>query len=235
MDRQTKAWMVPNQWFPPTHTEGIYHMALVDFCKCFLEYRIWRASDWINKWIRYHLAVSWIAPFVFLIFFLQCHLEQHKAHEHGKQKLPSVTIWLCVLHGLQPLIWAQHKSEIDRSADCVSVSLPVQPSLRPSSPPASLPPSLCPRPHWLAMPRFLPTDQSAWCLLCLAEVNKLSGQSWGQESFCLAPEVDRGMGKEEGSNGGVREERRFETEGLGSQREEGESSQLAHFSAWLEK
>lgn len=122
--------------------------------------------------------------FCFLFFVRRCHLQRHKAHEHGKQKLLSLRIWLCVLSGAAPSYLSSAKVPIDWAADCASVSLPVQPSLRPSppslhpSPPP--PPPRCPRPHWLAVPWLLPADQSAWCLLCLGEVNKLLGQSNGK-------------------------------------------------------
>lgn len=54
-------------------------------------------------------------------------------------------------------------------------------ALHPSSPPSSVHLLLLyPRPHWSAVPRLLPADQSAWCLLCLGEVNKLLGQSNGK-------------------------------------------------------
>lgn len=48
------------------------------------------------------------------------------------------------------------------------------------APPSLPPPPPRPRPHWSAVPWLLPADQSAWCLLCLGEVNKLLGQSNGK-------------------------------------------------------
>lgn len=82
-----------------------HHISKI-FYAPFRQYRIWGASAQINKWIRYYLPVSCIVP---LFFSTGCHLENHKAHEHGKQKLLSVRIWLCVLNELHPLIWAQQK------------------------------------------------------------------------------------------------------------------------------
>lgn len=180
----------------------------------------------MNKRIRCYLAFSWIVPFVFFFFFLQCHLEQHKAHEHRKQKLLSVRIWLCVLSGLQPLIWAQQKSPsigplIVRLSAYLSSppSALLLPRLLPSIHPPSLPAAqgLIDQP----CPRLLPADQSAWCLLCLGEVNKLSGQSNGKRgarragAWPLNARLRRteGWERKRGSNGGVRKERRDETEG----------------------
>lgn len=112
-------------------------------------------------------------------------------------------IWLCVPNGPRPLIWAQQKSpsigplivRLSAYLSGPSSALPSPPSLHPSS----LPPPLCPRPHWSAMPRLLPTDHSAWCLLCLGEVNKLSGQiEWEPRGPEEPFECNRGTAKRNG-------------------------------------
>lgn len=160
----------------------------------------------------------------FVFYVQRCHLEQHKAHEHGKQKLLSVKTWLCVLDGLHPLIWAQQKfPSIGRLIVRLSAypSSPPSARLLPRLPPSILPPS-CPRPHWSAVPWLLPADQSAWCLLCLGEVNKLLGQSNGKRgarwanAWPLNASQTRteGWESERGGYGGVRE-KRDETGGLG--------------------
>lgn len=77
-----------------------------------------------------------------------------------------------------------------RLARWLCVCQPTCPLLPPTFSPAGLsppsilltpPPPLCPRPHWSVVPWLLPADQSAWCLLCLGEVNKLLGQSNGKQ------------------------------------------------------
>lgn len=210
-DKQRHEWSL-NQWFPRytlIHTISLWRGHLSHHISRFSTHvsgKIWKASAWVNKWIMMLSCCLMYCTFV-LYFLLQwCHLQQHKAHECRKQKLLSVRIWLCVLNRLHPLIWAQQKFpsigplNVRLSAYLSSPS----PALLPHLPPSTPPPPPGPRPHWSAVPWLLPADQSAWCLLCLGEVNKLLGQSngkrRGQESWCLAleceTEKDRGMGKE---------------------------------------
>lgn len=97
--------------------------------------------------------------------------------------------WLCVCQPTCPAL---------------PLPLPLPPSL-PSIHPSSYP---CPSPHWSPMPRLLPTDHSAWCLLCLGEVNKLSGQSkWGPQG----PEEP--LNATEGENRRKTKDGRHETDG----------------------
>lgn len=133
-------------------------------------------------------AISRIAPFVgfsffFFNLFFAVHLLHIKLMSIGNNSSCHWGFGLYVLDESAASYLSSAKVPIDWSPDCASVSLPVQPFPRPP-PPCLLPlPSIhpfsypCPRPHWSAMPWLLPTDHSAWCLLCLGEVNKLSGQS----------------------------------------------------------
>lgn len=228
--------MASNQCVPPAHTwfhygEGIYHITLVGFLALCGE-----------EPIRCYLAVSWTVPFIYLflyLFFAVSPKNSLTLMSIETKAAVSEDLVVCPERTAAAYL-SSAKVPIDCSTDCASVSLPVQPTLRPSPPlPPSLnpstppyPPLLCPRPHWSAMPRLLPADQSAWCLLCLGEVNKLLGQSNGKRGASraggLAPSKARrrdGMGKG-GRSGGVREEKRDQTEGLGH---------VARFSAWLQK
>ena len=128
---------------------GLYFSALVDFSPLVSarfeepELKSTNGSDTILLFHESHLFVVFFCflLFCFFLFFVQqCHLQRHEAHEHGKQKLLSLRIWLCVLSGAAPSYLSSAKVPIDWAADCASVSLPVQPSLRPS------PPSLHPTP-----------------------------------------------------------------------------------------
>lgn len=143
----------------------------------------------LNQWFSHdthtHVLRYMHCTFCYLFYL-------HKVHEHRKQKLPSVRIWLCVLNEQQlPLIWAQQKFlSIGRlivrlSAYLSSSSYHLLFTRLPSILPPSLSP-VCPRPHWSAVPWLLPTDQSAWCLLCLGEVNKLLGPSNGTRRARIA-------------------------------------------------
>ncbi len=179
-------------------------------------------SQCSNKQMNQMLSCRVMNRFFCCCLLQRCHLERHKAHEHGKQKLLSVKTQLCVLNGLHPLIWAQQSSH--RLVRWLCVCQPTRPALPPpfsSLFPSFLLPLFRPRPHWSAVPWLLPTDQSAWCLLCLGEVNKLLGQSNGKrgarraDSWPLNARGSRtdGWKSERGRHGGVREERRDETEG----------------------
>lgn len=185
-------------------------------------------------------------------FFLQCHLEQHKAHEHRKQKLLSVRIWLCVLNGLQPLIWAQQKSPsigplIVRLSAYLSSppSALLLPRLLPSIHPPSLPPSSpLPKASLIShAPGSCPLISQldvfcVWVKWINYRANRTGSVGPGEPA--LGPWMQDWGGQRDGkgrrgSNGGVRKERSDETEGLGRQREEDEGSQLARFSGRLEK
>lgn len=103
---------------------------------------------------------------------------------------------------------------------CPALPSTFSPPPHPSSHPPPLP--LYPRPHWSAVPWLLPADQSAWCLLCLGEVNKLSGQSNRKRgarratAWLLNGEIGRGWRDEAGWK--RRCEKRDETVGTGERR-----------------
>lgn len=122
--------------------------------------------------------------------FLQCHLVHIKLMSIGNNRSCQWWSGLYVLDEPAASYLSSAKVPIDWSTDCASVSPPVQPFPLPPplafflTLPTPIHPSSypCPRPHWSPMPQLLPTDHSAWCLLCLGEVNKLSGQSkWGPQ------------------------------------------------------
>lgn len=127
------------------------------------------------------------------------------------------------------------------------VCQPTCPALPPPFPslhPSSLPPPLCPRPHWSAVPWLLPADQSAWCLLCLGEVNKLLGQSNGKRGARRVGSWPLNARRRITEGGGNEEDMEArETRGEMKQRfrkakrdeEEDEGSQLAYFSARSEE
>lgn len=145
--------------------------------------------------------------------FLQCHLLHIKLMSIGNNRSCHWWSGLYVLDEPAASYLSSAKVPIDWSTDCASVSPPVQPFPCPLLLPPSLPsihPSSypCPRPHWSPMPRLLPTDHSAWCLLCLGEVNKLSGQSkWGPQG----PEEP--LNATEGQNRKKTKDGRHETDG----------------------
>lgn len=241
--------MVSNQCVPPTHTwfhygEGIYHITLVGFLAlCGLVQNLMSQS--FNKPTNQMLSCcfmncSFCFVFFFCVFFLQCHLKQSNAHEHRKQKLLSVRIWLCVLNGLQPLIWAQQKSPsiaplIVRLSAYLSSppsTLPLPcllPSIHPSTPPSSAQ-GLIDQPCPGSCPLISQLD--VFCVW-VKWINY-----WANRTASEGP-AEPGLGPRK-QDGGMRWEKRKEqrcerreaTEGLGRHREDDEGGYLAHFSAW---